>query len=275
MNELLDNLLQPQLSQALLERERAFKQIFSSTLERCREQTAQSHAYRNRFKLGHHLEIGQKVLYENHKQDLTRSQKLQQRRLGPFTVTKRITNTTYQVQDDKDPTVIKTVHRNHLVEYYPKEGSVPAMIEDFVPSDHQNDNFYERFMEQRTRDLNNPITTEEHDPSPFPKEPFYPLRPQASRNDPVCIVTILELLLHLLLLAPLCYRLHFPRKHQPSIHLLSKHELLNCRPGNTSVQFNILFVRVPLAWSIIALNRALKSPNIIARSQITLIPGQY
>ena len=125
-NELLDNLFQPQLSQALLERERIFKQIYSSTFERCREQTARSHAYRNRFKLGHHLEIGQKVLYENHKQDLTRSQKLQQRRLGPFTVTKRITNTTYQIQDDKDPTIIKTVHRNHLVEYYPKEGSPPA-----------------------------------------------------------------------------------------------------------------------------------------------------
>ena len=158
-NELLDNLLQPQFSQALLERERTFKQIYSSTFERCREQTARSHAYRNRFKLGHHLEIGQKVLYENHKQDLTRSRKLQQRRHGPFTVTKRITNTTYQIQDDKDPTVIKTVHRNHLVEYYPKKGSLPAMIEEYVPSDRQNDDFYERFMEQRTRVSNNPSTT--------------------------------------------------------------------------------------------------------------------
>ena len=99
-NELLDNLLQPQLSQALLERERTFKQTYSSTFERCREQTARSHAYRNRFKLGHHLEVGQKVLYENLKQDFTRSQKLQQRRLGPFTVTKRIRNTTYQIPAD-------------------------------------------------------------------------------------------------------------------------------------------------------------------------------
>ena len=114
-NELLDNLLQPQLSQALLGGERTFKQINSSTFERCREQTARSHACRNRFKLGHHLEIGQKVLYENQKQNLTRSQKLQQRPLEPFTVIKRITNTTYQTQEDKDPTIIETVHRNHLV----------------------------------------------------------------------------------------------------------------------------------------------------------------
>ena len=146
-NALLDNLLQLQFSQALLERERTFKQIYSSTFERCREQTARSHAYRNRFKLGDHLEVGQKVLYKNHIQDLSRSQKLGQGRVGPFTVTKRITNTTYQIQDVQDPTVIKTVHRNHLVEYCPKERSLPAMTEDYVPSNHPNDNFYERFME--------------------------------------------------------------------------------------------------------------------------------
>ena len=46
------------------------------------------------------------------------------------------------------------------------------MIEEYVPSDHQNDNFYERFMEQCTRDLNNPSTTEEHDSFPFPIEPL-------------------------------------------------------------------------------------------------------
>ena len=180
-NELLDNLRQPQLSPALLERQGTFKQISSSALERCLEQTARSHACRNRFKLGHHLEIGQKVLYENHKQDLTRNQNLQQRRFGPFTVTKRITKTSYQIQDNQDPTVIKTVRRNHLAEYYPKEGSLTAKIEEYVPSDHQNDNFYERSMEQRTRDPNNPSTTEEQDSFLFPIEP---LRSISSTNKP-------------------------------------------------------------------------------------------
>ena len=66
------------------------------------KKTARSHAYRNRFKLGHHLEVGQKVLYENRRQDLSKSQELQQRRLGPFTVSKRVTSTTYQIQDNKD-----------------------------------------------------------------------------------------------------------------------------------------------------------------------------
>ena len=155
-----------------MERERDFKRIYSATFERCREQTARSHAYRNRFKLGHHLDIGQKVLYENHRQDLLKSQKLQQRRLGPFTVTKRITNTTYQIQDDKDPTIFKTVHRNHLVEYYPKEESLPPMIEEYVPSDTHRDDFYERFMERRVQQLNNPQETTKGDSIPFPIVPL-------------------------------------------------------------------------------------------------------
>ena len=155
-----------------MDRERDFKRIYSSTFERCREQTARSHAYRNRFKLGHHLDVGQKVLYKNHRQDLSKSQKLQQRRLGPFTVTKRVTSTTYQIQDDKDPSVIKTVHRNHLVEYYPKEESLPAMIEEYIPHDQRHDDFYERFLEQRIGKLNNFTAPPAEDTIPFPIRPL-------------------------------------------------------------------------------------------------------
>ena len=141
---------------------------------------------------------------------------------GPFTVTKRITNTTYQIQDDEVPTVTKTVHRNHLVEYYSKEGSLPAMREKYVPSDHQDDSFYERFMEQRTLDLYNPSTTDERDSFPFP---IQPLRSISSTNKPKRSSTysnVPELLLHLLLLAPLCTHLCFLLKHQPPSILFSE-----------------------------------------------------
>ena len=167
-NQLLDNLLRRQLTHVLLERERDFKRIYFATFERCREQTARSHANRNRFKLGHHLGLGQKILYENHRQDLSKSQKLQQRRLGSFTVTKRITSTTYQIQDDQYPTIVKTVHRNHLVEYFPKEESLPAMIEEHIPSDKRHDDFYERFMERRIQKLNDPNPVVRNDSIPFP-----------------------------------------------------------------------------------------------------------
>ena len=167
-NELLQRLFHPQLSQALLDQERDFKRIYSSIFEPCLDQTTRSHAYRNRFKLGHELDVGQKVLYENHRQDLSKIQKLPQRRLGPFTVTKRVASTTYQVQDDKDPSMIKTVHRNHLVEYHPKEESLPAMIEEYVPHDQQHDDFYEWFLEQRIGKLNSSTERLAEDLIPFP-----------------------------------------------------------------------------------------------------------
>ena len=118
------------------------------------EQATRSYAYRNRFKLGQHLNIGQKTLYENHRQDLSKSQKLQQRRLAPLTVTKRETNTTYQIQDDKDPMILKMVHQNHLVDYYPEDETLPAMIEEYVPMDRRHDDLFERCMEQQNQKLN-------------------------------------------------------------------------------------------------------------------------
>ena len=173
-NQLLDNLLRPQLSKALLEREPDFKRIYSVIFEKCREQTARSHAYRNRFKLGQHLDIGQKVFHENHRQDLSKSQKLPQRELGPFTVTKQVTNTIYQIQGDKDPMILKTVHRNNLVEYYPKEETLPPMIEEFVPMDRRQDDFSEKFMEQRIQKLINSEQSGMEDSLPFPTESLRP-----------------------------------------------------------------------------------------------------
>ena len=171
-NELLQQLLRQQISQALFDPERDFKRIYSSVFKRGREQTARSHAYRYRFKLGHHLDIGQKVLHENHRHDLSKSQKLQQRRLGPFTVTKRVTSTTYQNQDNKDPLIIKTVHRNHLVECYSKEESLPATIEEYVPHDQRHDDLFERLLEKRIGKLNNFTKPLAEDSVLFPIRPL-------------------------------------------------------------------------------------------------------
>ena len=42
------------------------------------------------------------------------------------------------------------------------------MIEEYVPSDTHRDNFYERFMERRVQQLNNPKETAKDDLIPFP-----------------------------------------------------------------------------------------------------------
>ena len=87
--------------------------------------------------------------------------------MGPFTVTKCVTSTTYQIQDSKDPSITKTVHRNHLVEYYPKEESLPVMVEEYVPHEQRHDDFFERFLEQRTGKLNSFTEPLAADPIPF------------------------------------------------------------------------------------------------------------
>ena len=72
------------------------------------------------------------MFLENHAQDLTRSQKLKQLRVGPFTVTKQITNTTYGIREDANPDNVKTTHRNHLIEYFPKEERLPPLFTNYA-----------------------------------------------------------------------------------------------------------------------------------------------
>ena len=64
------------------------------------------------------------------------------------------------------------MHRNHLVEYYPKEETLPPMIEEYVRMDRRHDDFYERFMEQRFQKINNPGHLSTEDSLPFPIEPL-------------------------------------------------------------------------------------------------------
>ena len=75
-NNSLNRLHRPQFSDEQLKRENEFKQIYSSTYQRCRQNTSKAHEHRNRLKFGRLINAGQKALLENHAQDITKSQKL-------------------------------------------------------------------------------------------------------------------------------------------------------------------------------------------------------
>ena len=85
-------------------------------------------------------------------------------------MTERITNTTYQILADNDPTITSTVHRNRSINYYPKEETLPPMIEEFLPMRRSHDDFYERFMVQRIQWLKNPEQPIMEDSLPCPNE---------------------------------------------------------------------------------------------------------
>ena len=139
-----------------------------------------------------------------------------------------------------------------------------------------NDNFYERFLEQRTRDLNNPSTTEEHDSFPFTIEPLRSISftnkpnrssmhsndsgitsPSACSRTPVLSSAI-----------PTGTSTPHPSSSQQA-------QTAQLPPRNILAQFNNLFVTVPPAWPEKALNYTLKRPNITGRRQITPINNQY
>jgi len=104
-------------------------------------------------KLGRPISTGQKVFLENHAQDLTKSQKLKQLRVGPFTVTKQITNTTYEIREDANLANVQTTHRNHLIEYFPKEERLPPLITNYAVITRDSD-FYKHLVNSQIEQYN-------------------------------------------------------------------------------------------------------------------------
>ena len=78
-------------------------------------------------------------------------------------------STTYEIQDNKDPSVVKMVHRNHLVGYYPNEYSILVMIEENVPPNELHDGLFQQCLEQCIGKINNSAepTAEASIPSPI------------------------------------------------------------------------------------------------------------
>ena len=90
------------------------------------------------------ISIGSKVLLGNHSKSLLISKKLQSLRSGPYTVTKHITNTTYEIQGYETPQK-RAVHRNHIVEYFPKEREIQSLIADYTTVYADPEQFYDNY----------------------------------------------------------------------------------------------------------------------------------
>ena len=177
-NKVLNHPLGPQLSDELMKRENEFKRIYSSTYQQCRQITSKAHEHRNRYKLGQ-PSVGQKVFLENHAQDVTKSQKLKQLQVGPFTVIKQITETTYEIREDANPNNIKFTHRKHVIHYFSKEERLPPLITNYVVISRDSD-FYKHLVNSRIEHYNS--GTEKHS---FEVMPFVitPIRNNSDRQQ--------------------------------------------------------------------------------------------
>ena len=59
-----------------------------------------------------------------------------------------LTNTTYEIQHDKTNEK-KTVHRNHIVPYYPKQEKIQELGENYVVPD-DTDDYYTHYIKHNT-----------------------------------------------------------------------------------------------------------------------------
>ena len=131
----------------LLNRETQFKNIYRKVYRKVREANHRSLWYRNKYKLAKPLLVGQKVPMENHNIQLGKSQKLCKLGSGPYIVTKVTTKGNYEIDLHADRTRTQVVHRNHLVEYFPRDKELPKLSSNYGKpfNKDRNDHFYNEY----------------------------------------------------------------------------------------------------------------------------------
>ena len=83
-NKAIQPLLKLKINTSLLIRENQFKYIYNTAYKKSLENNAKIHKYRNKYKLGKPLEIGQKVLMENHSIENGKSKKITRTTIRPI-----------------------------------------------------------------------------------------------------------------------------------------------------------------------------------------------
>ena len=154
----IDNLLSPKSSTDLLNRETRFKKIYRQVYRKIREAYHRSLSYRNKYKLAKQLRVGQKVILENQNVPFGKSQKMCELRSGPYIVTKGITKVNYEIALDADPTRTRVVHRNHLLEYFPRDNELPNLLSNYEKpfNDDKTEHLYNEYAKCRFSQLNQP-----------------------------------------------------------------------------------------------------------------------
>ena len=170
-NTSLHRLLHNCPSACFFTRENQIKRLYAETYLVSRETTDKANEYRNKHKLRKELQVGQKVLRDNFTKELNKSKKLSSLRSGPYTVLRKNTNTTYEIELDENPGKSLHSHRNHLVEYLPKDATVPSQIMDYnrpeeMPDDHRQ--FYRNLNKTAVDDYNQYIPHAESRFTSFP-----------------------------------------------------------------------------------------------------------
>ena len=118
----LDNLFSSKSPMDLLNRETQLKNICCKVYRKIGEANHRSLAHRNEWKLAKLLE----------------NLKLCELQSGPYIVTKLFTRVIYEFALDADPTRTQVVHRNHLVEFFPRDNGLPNFSSNYEKLVHDD-----------------------------------------------------------------------------------------------------------------------------------------
>ena len=104
-------------------------------------------------------------------------------RSGPYTVFRKITKTTYEIELEENTGKTLHSHRNHLLEYFPKDATVPSMIKGCnrpqeSPDDHLQ--FYRSLNKTAAEVYNQYIP---HAEAPFTSFPVIQSQGHIAIND--------------------------------------------------------------------------------------------
>ena len=82
-------------------------------------------------------------------------------RSGPYIVTKVITKANYEIALEADQTRTQVVHRNHLVDYFPRDNELPNLLSNYEKpfNDEKTERFYNENAKCRLFQLNQPINS--------------------------------------------------------------------------------------------------------------------
>ena len=77
-----------------------------------------------------------------------------------------LTNTTYEIQENSNPDNVKTTHRNHLIEFFPKEERLPLLITNYAVISRDSD-FYKHLVNSQIEQHNSGKEKHPLDVMPF------------------------------------------------------------------------------------------------------------
>ena len=95
---------------------------------------------------------------------------------------KQITKTTYEIREDANPDNVQNTHRNHLIEYFPKEERLPPLITNYAIISRDSD-FYKHLVNSQIEQYNSGKEKPSLDVMPFVITPIQNNSDKQQKDD--------------------------------------------------------------------------------------------